>query len=163
MFQKHHPCYDMTTRHNMNSLSRSILIVLLSFPLLSHAGNRPDLSYQLASAFQKAHESQDYSKIEKLIYFKGVEQKTIDGTARLIKRDFANKIKKCFVTDLPKDKRTEYRLYNRLYRANLKPVGILRVEFESNDPSATQQHIASTYLVGEKDGTYLITLAVPVE
>jgi hypothetical protein len=154
---------SVITRNEMKKLVNLVLLAQFFMPLLLMASSLSEQAEELSSAFKIALDSQDYSKVEKLIYFEGVEQKTIDSVARHIKNDFGRKVKNCYVTEIPKDQKTEYRLNNKLYRTNLSPIGLLRVEFESNNNSGTPKHIASTYLVGKINGKYLITLAAPVE
>jgi len=52
---------------------------------------------QLALQFQAAHDAGDYSRIEILIYWKGVEQKMKEDTEKRIRENFPMKIRRCYV------------------------------------------------------------------
>lgn len=135
------------------------LLIILSISLLSAitvGSEQLRSAEQLAQQFQEAHAAGDYSRIENLIYWEGVEQKMREDTEKQIKETFTMKIARSYVTSGPTVfPSSDYRMGNKTYGLNLTPVGNLRVEFES--PNG----IMTVYFVGEINGKYFITLAAP--
>ena len=136
---------------------RSLIITsILLLPAISAGSELPESAEQFAKQFHAAHDAGDYSAIENLIYWEGVEQKMKDDTERQIKVNFSRKIKRCYVTRRPSIFSTkDFKLGNKTYGLNLTPIGTFRVEFDSPD------NMEAIYNVGRKNDKLFITIAAP--
>lgn len=109
---------------------------------------------QLAIQYQAAHNAGDYSGIEDLIYWGGVDQKMKKDTENQIRVEFPIKIRRSYVTNSPTVfSGKDYKEGGKTYGLNLTPVGSLHLEFESHNG------LESIFFVGISNGKYFITLA----
>ena len=136
-----------------------IITAVLSIPAISAAFEMERSSTQLARQFHEAHIAGDYSKIEELIYWDGVEPKMRADFEKRIKDQFKLNIKRCYATSRSPTfylSNNSYRIGNKSYKPNLKPEGVLQVEFDTRD------NMMSGYNIGKKDDKYYIVQVKPL-
>jgi hypothetical protein len=117
---------------------------------------------ELATRYQQAHEAQDLDALRSLVCWDRVDEATRDSVERQIEKELGRPIEAVRVEPLSEGFELEYTLGGVTYRPNLEPVRRIRIEFtvpEEGDPSVST---SMSFLVGERDGAYLITTAAPV-
>jgi len=140
-------------RGRMSCLRLVIISFILVLPAIAMGAELQRSAEQLAFQYKAAHDAGDYSRIEDLIYWVGVEQKMKEDTEKQIKLNFPIKIKRCYVTNSPAVfSANDYKVGNKTYGMNLTPIGSLHVEFESPNGFETVS------FVGINDGKYFIIL-----
>lgn len=117
----------------------------------------------LATRFREAHESGDVEALRRLVCWDGVDEHTRGSVERQLEQELGREIEDVRVEALSEGFQLEYSLDGVTYRPNLEPVRRLRVEFgDAPEAEAGEAGTGSmSFLVGERDGTYLITTAAP--
>jgi hypothetical protein len=113
---------------------------------------------KLIAAFKAGYEKKDVDALMGLVYWKGVTVQTKNSIRRSFERVLKAPMDNVFVVPKPKDLTLEYTHGSITYRINLQPVGWLRVFYKKHQQGVT----TTSYVVGEKDGRYLIATAAPV-
>jgi len=144
----------------IQSVTLILLFSVSSITLASDLIDRSDLvdksAEQLAQKFCAAHDAADYSAIENLIHWDGIEQARRKETEQQIRSYFSLKTKRCYASKQPSIFSTgDFKLKGKTYGLNLKPAGTLVVEFISVNG------MNMNYIIGKNDGKYLITVSVP--
>lgn len=117
---------------------------------------------ELATRYRQAHEARDLEALHHLVCWDRVDEATRGSVERQIEKELGRAIEVVRVEPLSEDFELEYTLDGVTYRPNLEPLRRLRIEFspaKEGEPSASP---SMSFLVGERDGTYLITTAAPV-
>ena len=143
----------------MTYIHSFIITAVLSLPAISAAVEMERSSTQLARQFHEAHVAGDYSKIEELVYWNGVEPKMRADFEKTIKDQFKLKIRRCYATSRSpvfSISNSSYRIGNKSYKPNLKPEGVLQVEFDTWDS------LTNGYPIGKKGGKYYIVQGKPL-
>ncbi|MFQ5904636.1 MAG: hypothetical protein ACE5JO_13205 [Candidatus Binatia bacterium] len=91
-----------------------------------------------------------------------MDERTRKSFERHTQADFGLAIREIVFEELSEDKVLEYTLGGITYRPNLRPMGRMRVKFSPAKGTGQIRATSTSYLVGIKDGTYLIVLAAPV-
>jgi hypothetical protein len=149
---------------------RSVRLALVALLALGLAGCRgaaesPD---ELAARYQEAHEAGDLAALRGLVFWEGVDELTRSSVERQIEKELGRGIESVRVESLSEGFALEYTLDGVTYRPNLEPVRRLRIEFtQSEDSEAGEEGEAISsasisFLVGEREGAYLITASAPV-
>jgi len=130
------------------------MVLVASAALLLHGTAHADeLGDALAGDFRCAHDSKDVERLKSLVYWEGATESTREKITERLTRHIGRKVETIEFRELSGSERFEV----GGYMPNLKPVGWLVVYFE-HDPYDTR--IFSTFfVVGELDGTYMITVA----
>jgi hypothetical protein len=146
---------------------RSVRLALVALLALGLAGCRgaaesPD---ELAARYQEAHEAGDLDALRALVFWEGVDELTRSSVERQIEKELGRGIESVRVEPLSEGFALEYTLDGVTYRPNLAPVRRLRIEFTQSEESEEGETITSasiSFLVGEREGAYLITASAPV-
>jgi hypothetical protein len=146
---------------------RSVRLALVALLALGLAGCRgaaesPD---ELAARYQEAHEAGDLDALRALVFWEGVDELTRSSVERQIEKELGRGIESVRVESLSEGFALEYTLDGVTYRPNLAPVRRLRIEFTQSEESEEGETITSasiSFLVGEREGAYLITASAPV-
>jgi hypothetical protein len=120
--------------------------------------NTSPKAQKLIAAFKAAYENKDVDALMSLVHWKDVTTQTRNGIRRSFEDILKAPIDNVFIVPVPKDQVLEYTHGSITYRINLKPVGWLRVFYKKNQQGVT----TTSYMVGEKDGRYLIATAAPI-
>jgi hypothetical protein len=143
---------------------RSVRLALVALLALGLAGCRgaaesPD---ELAARYQEAHEAGDFAALRGLVFWEGVDELTRSSVERQIEKELGRGIESVRVESLSEGFALEYTLDGVTYRPNLEPVRRLRIEFTQSEESETVTSTSMSFLVGEREGAYLITASAPV-
>lgn len=84
---------------------------------------------ELVDAYRAAHESGDVESAMGLVYLEGVSEKLQQGFRRAFRTDFERELASVDLVDLTEPPLEEKTIGGRTYRANLRAVKELRVEF----------------------------------
>ena len=120
--------------------------------------NHSPKAQKLVAAFKAGYEKKDIDALMDLVYWKNVTPQTRNGIRRSFEEVLKAPLDNVFLVSVPKSLALEYTHGSITYRINLEPVGWLRVFYKKNQQGVT----ATSYLVGEKDGRYLIATGAPV-
>ena len=118
----------------------------------------PRSAEELAAAFMQASEEGDSAGLRELVYWEGVDSIHRDIFWRAASDDFGRPVDSASVGDLDPTQELEYEMRGVVYRPSLSPEGRLNLHF--GDAAMVRK---TSYLVGVDDGTWLVTLASPVE
>ena len=110
--------------------------------------------------FRAALEKRDVDAILGFWCWDGTKEKDRLPIRRSVEADFANTIVDVRVEPMKDGQLLQYTLKGITYRPNLKPLGNLVVEFEKTGSAV--QATSTSYLLGQKNGTYLIATAAAV-
>jgi hypothetical protein len=143
---------------------RSVRLALLALLALGLAGCRgaaesPD---ELAARYQEAHEAGDLDALRALVFWEGVDELTRSSVERQIEKELGRGIESVRVEPLSEGFALEYTLDGVTYRPNLEPVRRLRIEFTESEEGEAITSTSVSFLVGEREGAYLITASAPV-
>lgn len=139
-----------------------VFLLFACFGASSAAASSPASFQELAAQFEIAHQNQDIDALRRFVYWNGVDETTRKSFERHTQADFGLAIREIVFEKLLKDKVLEYTLGGITYRPNLRPIGRMRVKFLPAKGTGQIRPTSTSYLVGIKDGTYLIVLAAPV-
>jgi hypothetical protein len=117
---------------------------------------------ELATRYQQAHEARDLDALRSLVCWDRVDEPTRGSVERQIEKELGRRIEAIRVEPLSDGFELEYTLDGVTYRPNLVPVRRIRIEFATPEESDPMLSTSMSFLVGERDGAYLITTAAPV-
>ena len=118
-----------------------------------------EASDEFLNAYRTAHERDDVEAAMQLVYFEGVSEQLKTGFRRAFRTDFERQLASAELVDLTEPPLEEKTIDGRTYRANLKIVKELRVEFvrlKSPDGEIS----ARSHPVGLTNGRYYIASTV---
>jgi hypothetical protein len=143
------------------STMKILMVALLALGLAGCRGaaESPD---ELAARYQEAHEAGDLDALSGLVFWEGVDELTRTSVERQIEKELGRGIESVRVEPLSEGFALEYTLDGVTYRPNLEPVRRLRIEFTQSEESETVTSTSMSFLVGEREGAYLITASAPV-
>jgi len=111
-----------------------------------------------------AHDKGSLKGLNELVCWDGVPESVRGSVERSFSSDLQRVVSRVTHKPIAEDDITEYEHGGIHYRPNLEPVGWLVISFEPVEDARTRGYPNSTsYMVGIKDGTYMITTAVPVQ
>ena len=115
---------------------------------------------QLKKSFRVAHDRRDADAIERLFFWGSSDSATRNSTDRAIRADFGMSIKSIAIEPLAQHEMLSYTLHGASYRPSLPPIGHLKVTFQP-PASGLVTSQSTSYLVGVRNGVYLLVTAVP--
>jgi len=121
----------------------------VSFCAVAHAD---ELGDALAASYRAAHEAGDVEALKALVDWEGANESTREKIIERLNRYIGRPVETIEFQELSGPERAEL----SGYMPNLKPVGILVMYFE-HDPEDTRL-FTMIFVVGERDGRYLITI-----
>ena len=143
----------------MSCLSRSLLIIYSITIVICNSCERYDgesrRSFKaLAKAYKEAHEQKDVNDLLELVYFgSGLSaQMNLKEFRASFECDIEEKIKRISRKRLKREDR------EREKYATLKPLGLLNIEYVTNDPNILS---FSSYCFGKHEGIYYLTSTGP--
>ena len=128
-----------------------VLMVAL-VPTILHGTEKGET---LVEKYRAAHEARDVEALKALVYWEGASERTREIIEQRLIRHLNLKIKSIEIRPLTSDENFE----NLGYRPNLEPAGWLAMFFEP--PKGDSRFFGKSFIVGEKEGEYLITVAEP--
>ena len=150
------------TSHVTTVAAALALLLALGLSGCRGAAESPD---ELATRYQEAHEAGDLDALRSLVFWDGVDELTRTSVERQIEKELGRAIASVQVEPLSEGFALEYTLDGVTYRPNLEPVRRLRIEFakpETPDEGSASLSGSMSFLVGEREGGYLITASAPV-
>jgi hypothetical protein len=141
---------------------RRIMLTALVLALAGCQPGGPGSPDELATRYQQAHEAQDLDALRGLVCWDRVDEVTRASVERQIEKELGRSIEAVRVEPLSEGFELEYTLDGVTYRPNLTPVRRIRIEFTMPEKGEPNLSTSMSFLVGERDGTYLITTAAPV-
>ena len=107
----------------------------------------------LVERYRAAHEARDVEALKALVYWEGASDRTREIIEQRLIRHLNLEIKIIEFRPLTGEEKFE----NLGYRPNLEPAGWLAMFFEP--PKGDSRFFSKSFIVGEKEGEYLITVA----
>ena len=131
----------------------TILLIVTLVPTILY-GNEKEKA--LVDRYRAAHEARDVRALKALVYWEGVSERTREIIEKRLISHLNLKIKSIEFRPLTGDENFE----NFGYRPNLEPEGWLAMFFEP--PKEDSRFFGKSFVVGEREGKYLITVAEPL-
>jgi hypothetical protein len=141
---------------------RRIMLAGLALALVGCQPGGAGSPDELAARYQRAHEAQDLDALRSLVCWDRVDEATRDSVERQIEKELGRAIEAVRVEPLSEGFELEYTLDGVTYRPNLEPMRRIRIEFAPPEEGEASASSSMSFLVGERDGAYLITTAAPV-
>lgn len=138
------------------------LLALALAAWLSACGGGAQTPQELAGRYAEAHEAHDLEALRRLVCWDRVSASTRASIERQIETELDRDIAAVRLEELSGDFELEYALDGVTYRPNLEPVRRLRIEFAPVAEGQPSRSTSMSFLVGVKDGAYLITAVAPV-
>lgn len=110
---------------------------------------------RLVEKYRAAHEIRDVEALKALVYWEGGSERTREMIEQRLVLHLNLEIDS--IEFRPRTGGEEFELSG--YRPNLEPVGWLVIVFEP--PKRDSRFFGKSFVVGEKDGEYMITVAEP--
>lgn len=133
-------------------LAFAIVLLVNLVPTILHGTEKGEA---LVEKYRAAHEARDVEALKALVYWDGATDRTHEIIEQRLIRHLNLKIKSVEFRPLTGDENFE----NFAFRPNLEPAGWLAMFFEP--PAEDSRFFGKSFVVGEKDGEYLITIAEP--
>jgi hypothetical protein len=130
----------------------AFMLILALVPTILHGTEKGET---LVEKYRAAHEARDVGALKALVYWEGASERTREIIEQRLIRHLNLVIKSIEFIPLTDDKNFE----NFGYRPNLEPAGWLAMFFEP--PNGDSRFFGKSFIVGEKQGEYLITVAEP--
>jgi hypothetical protein len=150
---------------------RRLLVALLALGLIGIAGERPTragsggqspaTSAELIERFRAAHEQRDADAALALAYWPGTEPGDDELLRWAISSDFDQTLAAITIEPIQLTDVLEYTRDGVTYRPGIPVVGWLTLRFAPT-PGPVVATSFSTYLVGQHDGAYYVTIGAPV-
>lgn len=114
---------------------------------------------------QSALDAKDGSALLGLVFFDGVEPQMKEMITKQIIDVAKKSVHSLALVETEPGQIFEYTIQGQVYRTNLKPIKMLKLEYEETIPlsTGTLSNPSMSFPVGEKDGTLMITTAAPVK
>jgi hypothetical protein len=114
---------------------------------------------------QSALDAKDGSALLGLVFFDGVEPQVKEMITKQITDVAEKSVTSAALVETEPSQLFEYTIQGQVYRTNLKPLKMLRLEYDETIPlsSGTLSKPSISLPVGEKDGVLMITTAAPVK
>ena len=141
---------------------RRIMLAALTLALTGCQPGGAGSPDELATRYQQAHEARDLGALRSLVCWDRVDEATRASVERQIEKELGRAIEAVRVEPLSEGFELEYTLDGVTYRPNLEPLRRLRIEFTAAKEGEESASTSMSFLVGERDGAYLITTAAPV-
>ena len=126
------------------------LVLTLSVPLAVAA----ELADRLAEQYRTAHRARDLAALQGLVYWQGASERTREMITDRLQKHFGHDIEAIEFRPLQADHTINLPAG---YAPNLEPLGYLAIEFR--DPTDEYRFRGVSFVVGEHNGAYLITVA----
>ncbi len=146
----------------MGRIATKVMTLHLSYALMVIVALAPTCLYgadkgeALVEKYHIAHQSKDVEALKVLVYWKGGSERTSEIIEQRLILHLNLEIESIEFRPLIGGEE-----FDKLgYRPNLKPVGWLAMFFKP--PKEDSRFFAKSFVVGEKDGEYFITIAEPV-
>ncbi len=141
----------------------TVLCVVVTASASLFAGSPGYKSTQeLMEKYRNAHETNDIKAAEVLYYWVGVDEETKKAVLDSFRKNFGRQIKSIKTENLKQTDVLEYTRNGIVYRPNLPTVGWLAIEFQTAG-GETGLSKKTSYLLGNKEGRYYLTTAVPIQ
>jgi hypothetical protein len=142
-----------TSRIALTARAAFALVSIVSIvPTFLHGAEKGQV---LVEKYGAAHEARYVEALKALVYWEGSSKRTREIIEQRLVRHLNLEIKRIEFRPLSGDEEFD----NRGYRPNLKPVGWLAIFFKP--PKGDSRFFSKSFVVGEKDGGYIITVAEP--
>ncbi|MFW2366534.1 MAG: hypothetical protein ACN4GW_08965 [Desulforhopalus sp.] len=133
-------------------LSYILFVIVMLAPTFVYGANKGEA---LVDKYRVAHQSRDVKALKALVHWAGGTERTQEIIEQRLNLHLNLKIRKIEIRSLSGDEE-----FDKLgYRPNLVPVGWLTIFFEP--PQEDSRLFAKSFVVGEKDGEYFISIAEP--
>jgi len=132
----------------------ALAVILISLPAFLQGADKGTV---LVEQYRLAHEAKDPEALRKLVYWEGSSERTREIIGQRLIRYLDLRIKKIAFRPLTGEENFE----NLGYRPNIEPVGWLAIFFIP--PEQDSRFFGKSFVVGEKNGKYWITVAVPIQ
>ena len=134
-------------------LLKSFLCSLL-LAMTVAVGVAADPADRLAEQYRSAHRAGDLAALQGLVYWEGASDRTREMITDRLQKHFGHDIEVIEFRPLRADHTINLPAG---YAPNLKPLGYLAIEF--HDPADEYRFRGVSFVVGEHNGVYLITVA----
>ena len=128
----------------------SLIVILV--PTILYGNEKAEA---LIEKYRVAHEARDVEALKAFVYWEGASDRTREIIEQRLIRHLNLEINIIEFRPLT----GEEKFKNPGYRPNLKPAGWLAMFFEP--PKGDSRFFGKSFVVGEKDGEYLIIMAEP--
>jgi hypothetical protein len=137
-----------------NHATRFCLIIFILMIATSAFGfGKSDI---LIQRYRGAHDAADLEALKQLVFWEGATESTIELITARLQEGIKLPIKEVIFRPLKESMSFD----TQGYKTNLEPIGRLAITLE--DRSAEKKLVSKTFMVGEKDGQFLITVARPL-
>jgi len=116
----------------------------------------------LIEAFHEAHLNQDIEAAKELFYWKDAPGFVRDTVEKALQQYFGGLILELELAEVSDLQSYEFEFENTTYMPNLPAIKQLNIHYELQEGEDFTL-LSSTYLIGERDGTYWISMSAPVQ
>ena len=131
----------------------TIVLIVTLVPTILYGNEK---GKALVDSYRAAHEARDVRALNALVYWEGASERTREIIEKRLISHLSLKIKSIEFRPLTGDENFE----NFGYRPNLEPAGWLAMFFEP--PKEDSRFFGKSFVVCEREGKYLITVAEPL-
>jgi len=133
-------------------LAFALALIVVLVPTILYGNKKGEA---LVERYRAAHMARDVEALKALVYWEGASDRTREIIEQRLIRHLNLEIKIIEFRPLTGEDKFE----NLGYRPNLEPVCWLAMFFEP--PDGDSRFFSKSFIVGKKDGKYLITVAEP--
>ncbi len=133
-------------------VSYALVLIVTLVPTFLHGAEKGEA---LVEKYRAAHEARDVEALKALVHWEGGSERTREIIEQRLIRHLNLEIKSIEFRQLTGDEEFE----NLGYRPNLEPAGWLVMFFKP--PREDSRFFGKSFVVGEDDGEYFITVAEP--